>query len=134
MSLELRMFRSRSAGFTLIELLIVVVIVGILAAVAIPQFTSTKGKAYISAMKSDLRNLATAEESYFYYHDVYIEDLALLGVRPSANVDLKVEEATGGGWSATATHPLASGITCALFVGNVAAAGPATVEGTITCQ
>src|SRR5882672_2054298 len=57
--------RMNRKGFTLIELLIVVVIIGILAAIAIPKFANTKEKAYIASMKSDLRNLVTAEEAYF---------------------------------------------------------------------
>src|SRR5436189_1504422 len=52
-------------GFTLIELLIVVVIIGILAAIAILKFANTKEKAYLASMKSDLRNLITADEAYF---------------------------------------------------------------------
>src|SRR2546423_2366134 len=62
--LERHMLRNRK-GFTLIELLIVVVIIGILAAIAIPKFANTKSKAYVTAMKSDLRNLVTAEEAFF---------------------------------------------------------------------
>ena len=58
-------------GFTLIELLIVVVIIGILAAIAIPKFAATKEKAYLASMKSDLRNLATAQEAYIADNTVY---------------------------------------------------------------
>src|SRR5256885_7797464 len=63
------LFRSREhmnrKGFTLIELLIVVVIIGILAAIAIPERENTQGKSYIASMKYDLRNLVTAEEAFF---------------------------------------------------------------------
>ena len=52
-------------GFTLIELLIVVAIIGILAAIAIPQFASYRQKAYNSAAQSDLKNVKTNLESYF---------------------------------------------------------------------
>src|SRR5476649_1880026 len=64
-TLEIPMMNRTRRGFTLIELLIVVVIIGILAAIAIPKFANTKTKAYTAAMKSDLRNLVTAEESFF---------------------------------------------------------------------
>lgn len=128
------MNRSRSAGFTLIELLIVVVIIGILAAIAVPKFATTKGKAYVSAMKTDLRNLATAEESYYYSHDVYTTNLAVLELNPSSNVALTIVTADNRGWGAVATHPLASPVTCALFIGPIAPVAPATAEGVIGCQ
>jgi type IV pilus assembly protein PilA len=57
--------RSEQA-FTLVELLVVVVIIGILAAIAIPRFSNTKEKAYVAEMKTDVRNLITVEEAYFY--------------------------------------------------------------------
>ena len=56
---------SMKKGFTLIELLIVVVIIGILAAVAIPKFSNTKQRASRSAGIADMRNLATAQEGFF---------------------------------------------------------------------
>src|SRR5260370_19170354 len=55
----------KRTGFTLIELLIVVVIIGILATIAIPKFLTTREKAVVASMKADLRNMVTAEESYF---------------------------------------------------------------------
>ncbi len=61
----LKKFRKSEKGFTLIELLIVVAIIGILAAIAIPQFASYRQKAYNSAAQADVKNAKTALESYF---------------------------------------------------------------------
>src|SRR2546429_535156 len=60
----MRSARHREAGFTLIELLVVVAIIGSLAAIAIPQFTSQKGKGYDARVMQDARNAATAQEAY----------------------------------------------------------------------
>lgn len=121
-------------GFTLIELLIVVVIIGILAAIAVPKFTSTKGKAYAASLKGDLRNLATSQETYFYQWRTYSTDTVALQFRSSNGVQLMIIDANAGGWSAIATHPLSYPLTCALYNGNIAPAAPATSEGVVTCQ
>jgi type II secretion system protein G len=68
----------RQRGFTLIELLIVVVIIGLLASIAIPKFANTKQKTYVAQLKSDLRNLATAQEAFFYDSMYYATNLAVL--------------------------------------------------------
>jgi len=104
-------------GFTLIELLIVVVIIGILAAIAIPKFAATKGKAYIAAMKSDLRNLVTAEESFFADSVKYITyDTTKLKFRPSSGVNTPTIVVGAGYWSATITHTQIASFSCAIGV------------------
>ena len=120
-----------SKGFTLIELLIVVVIIGILAAIAIPKFANTKEKAYIAAMKSDLRNLITAQESYFADNVTYTTNLGT-AYNTSAGVTVNIGAATGQGFSATSTHN-GTTKTCAIFVGNAAAVAPAVTEGEPKC-
>ena len=62
-------FRKNQKGFTLIELLIVVAIIGILAAIAIPQFSSYRQKAFNSAAQSDLKTIKTTVEGF--YTDTY---------------------------------------------------------------
>lgn len=126
--------RRSSRGFTLIELLVVVVIIGILAAIAIPKFQSTKGKANAATLKSDLRNLATAEEAYFYENLVYTTSLPGLRVALSTGVTITWGTVNAAGWAARITHPLAYPIQCAMFMGSVPPMPPATVEGQLVCQ
>src|SRR3984893_825094 len=98
---------SNKKGFTLIELLIVVVIIGILAAIAIPKFANTKDKAYVAAMKSDLRNLATYEEQYAadnngaYFGGTATTAAPLQGFTPSQNVIVTAVSGAGPplGWT-----------------------------------
>lgn len=123
----------RNSGFTLIELLIVVVIIGILAAIAIPKFANTKGKAYAASMRSDLRNLAVAQESYMYDYSVYATSLAAMNVNPSNGVTITIGVANAQGWNAQAEHYMASPIRCYIYVGN-APLPPATTDGVVACQ
>lgn len=126
--------RRARRGFTLIELLIVVVIIGILAAIAIPKFQATKGKANFAAMKSDLHNLTTAEESYFYDNSQYTTSLTALSFLGSHGDAIVIGEATPTGWSATVTNPESYPHFCAMFIGTAAAVAPATAAGVVSCQ
>jgi len=106
-------------GFTLIELLIVVVIIGILASIAIPKFGNTKSKAYVTAMKSDLRNLVTAEEAFFADSTYYTTATNLVtrkGYRNTTGVGVPAVTTGAGFWSATVTHSQLAGATCGIGV------------------
>ncbi len=120
----------RIKGFTLIELLIVVVIIGILAAIAIPKFANTKEKAYVAAMKADLRNLVTAEEAYYGDNTTYTNSLGTYYM-VSAGVTVTIASPSGAGWSASASHN-GTTRTCQIYYGTAIIAGQN--EGEPKCQ
>ena len=108
----------QAKAFTLIELLIVVVIIGVLAAIAIPPFTNTKQKAFDVAAQSDIRNLMTAQEAYFFSHQSYasktdlapgaawdLDDDGTTDFQASKNVTVKATADTASnGYRITAKH------------------------------
>jgi len=132
------MLKKRS-GFTLIELLIVIVIIGILAAIAIPKFSKTREKAMVKAMTSDLRNLATQQELYFSspqnsytYGDV--SSLIPAFFSPSNGVTVTINGGASTGWSASATHTGLPGVSCAVFIGSAGVLAPAATPGIVACN
>ena len=128
------MLRNRE-GFTLIELLIVVVIIGILAAIALPKFGETRERAYESAMQSDLRNLQTAQEMYYNDGNYDYVDATLnpgveddnLEFTTSDGVTIEIATSTDpDSYTATATHE-ATAVECTMQINTANAQG-------ITCE
>ena len=124
------MLSTNRKGFTLIELLIVVVIIGILAAIAIPKFAATKDKAKLASVKTDLRNMMTAQEAYFSDFSTYTGSLSSQLFQQSSGNTFTVSGTTQ---SFTATVTNASITTnpkqCTVTVGS-----GTTTDGQITCS
>lgn len=99
---ELKKLHKDSKGFTLVELMIVVAIIGILAAIAIPQFAAYRQRAFNSSAQSDVRNTKTAEEVLQADHQVY--GASENGALPGAGIP-------AGGLGATLAGPFAPSTT-----------------------
>lgn len=95
-------------GFSLLELLVAMAIIGLLAAIAIPQFSSYRARAVDSQMKSDLKNAALAMESYFADKKSYPTSLTAIsnvGFTQTEGVSLTIAVTSPSSFTLTATKP-----------------------------
>lgn len=120
----------------LADVVILLVALALLLAVIVPELSAARRRSVQAVLRSDLRKVAAAQESYFYDHRVYaadLQDLQPTGFRASSGVRIVIHEATQTGWSAAASHP-ETPVRCFLFLRSAAAVGSATVPGEIRCN
>ena len=92
----------------MIEILLIIAIIGLLAAIAIPQFLRYRGQAVDAQLKSDLRNAAVAVEGYFSKKSVYptsVAEIAGYGVKATDGVTVTIDVVTPTSYTITAAKP-----------------------------
>ncbi len=124
----------RAGGFTLVEILVVIIIIGILAAIAVQRFGSTKDRAYLAAMQSDLRNLVTAEAAYYADSSRFSADVSVLSFNQTTGVNTPAIVTGTGYWSATVTDVQLPGTVCAVAVSTANPLLASAGDGAPACQ
>lgn len=123
----------RRNGFTIIEMLAVMVIIGVLAGIAYVRVQSSKRKAVVASMTTDLRGVAEEQEAHYVENRTYTTDQVALRTTLSTGNALTIIEATPSGWSGRIDNPSVTTV-CYVTVGSALPVGSATQDGTISCS
>jgi prepilin-type N-terminal cleavage/methylation domain-containing protein len=125
--------RAKRRGFTIIEMLAVMVVIGVLATIAYARLQTSKDKATVASMISDLHAVAQEQEAYYFQNRTYSTVLAALNSNPSQGNVPVIVTGNSAGWSGSVSNPKVTK-QCYIFVGAAAPIGSATKDGVIDCS
>lgn len=125
--------RVTRSGFTIIEMLAVMVVIGVLATIAYARLQTSKDKAVVASMISDLHAVAQEQEAYYFQNRTYSTVLATLNSNPSPGNVPVIVTGSSAGWSGSISNPKVAK-QCYIFVGSAAPIGSATKDGVIDCS
>ncbi len=125
--------RSKRSGFTIIEMLAVMVVIGVLAMIAYARLQTSKDKATVASMVSDLHAVAQEQEAFYFQNRTYSTTLATLNSNPSPGNVPVIVTGNSAGWSGSISNPKVAK-QCFIFVGAAAPIGSATKDGVIDCS
>ncbi|MEO8139488.1 MAG: type II secretion system protein [Gemmatimonadota bacterium] len=125
--------RVQLRGFTIIEMLAVMVVIGVLATIAFAKLQSTKDKATVASMISDMHAIAEEQEAYYFQNRSYSPTIDSLNPNPSPGNVLVVVAGNSAGWSGQVSNPKVTKL-CYLFVAAAAPIGSATKDGVVDCS